>query len=103
MTAKSSLRHVIVTKTFERAARRATKHSGELAEQIKATVTLLQSDMSALALRSHKLKGQLDGCWACSVNYNTRIVFEIGEPRTINGVAAETIVLLTIGTHDEVY
>jgi hypothetical protein len=30
-------------------------------------------------------------------------VFEIGEPRAINGVIAETIVLLTIGTHDEVY
>jgi addiction module RelE/StbE family toxin len=103
MTSKSSVRHVVVTKTFERAARRATKHSSELAEQIRATVRLLQSDMSALALRSHKLKGELDGCWACSVNYSIRIVFEIGEPRAINGVIAETIVLLTIGTHDEVY
>jgi len=30
-------------------------------------------------------------------------VFEVGPPEVIRGVEAETITLLTVGTHDEVY
>jgi hypothetical protein len=37
------------------------------------------------------------------VNYSLRIVFEVGEPKEIAGLYAETIVLLTVGSHDEVY
>lgn len=55
------------------------------------------------SLKSHKLRGDLQGCWACSVTYSIRIVFEVGPPEVIRGVEAETITLLTVGTHDEVY
>lgn len=103
MTADSSFRHIFITKTFERAAKRAAKQSSDFSEQLRATLQLLQANMFDAGLRSHKLKGELYGCWACSVNYSIRIVFEVGEPRTIAGVTAETLVLLSIGTHDEVY
>jgi mRNA-degrading endonuclease YafQ of YafQ-DinJ toxin-antitoxin module len=59
--------------------------------------------MFAPSLRTHKLHGDLQGCWACSVNYSVRIVFEVGSPEQINGMTAETLLLLTVGTHDEVY
>jgi mRNA-degrading endonuclease YafQ of YafQ-DinJ toxin-antitoxin module len=54
-------------------------------------------------LKTHKLRGDLKGCWACSVNYSVRIVFAVGAIETIDGVTAETILLLSVGTHDEVY
>jgi len=103
MTAESSVRHVYVTAAFRRAAKRAVKQNPELAALIRTAVELLQANMFAPSLRSHKLRGELQGCWACSVNYGVRIVFEVGKPEEINGFTAETIVLLTVGTHDVVY
>jgi mRNA-degrading endonuclease YafQ of YafQ-DinJ toxin-antitoxin module len=38
------------------------------------------------------------GCWACTAGYDLRIVFEY---ETFEG--AETILLLALGTHDQVY
>lgn len=49
-------------------------------------------------LKTHKLKGKLEGRWACSIAYDSRIVFKI-----VQFENAEAILLLTIGTHDEVY
>lgn len=100
---ESSVRHVYVTATFRRSAKRASKHSPDLGKQIRDAVELLEADMFAPSLKSHKLRGDLQGCWACSVTYSIRIVFEVGPPEVIRGVEAETITLLTVGTHDEVY
>jgi Txe/YoeB family toxin of Txe-Axe toxin-antitoxin module len=49
-------------------------------------------------LKTHKLKGNLAGAWACSVAYDLRIVFEF-----VQHDETESILLLSIGTHDEVY
>ena len=59
--------------------------------------------MHSPSLRSHRLKGELIGCWACRVNHGIRIVFELGSAQTIDGFTAETIVLLAVGSHDAVY
>jgi mRNA-degrading endonuclease YafQ of YafQ-DinJ toxin-antitoxin module len=103
MMAEMSPRHIYVTSAFRRAAKRAIEQSPELADQIQAAVALLEANMFAPSLRSHKLQGDLRGCWACSVNYSVRIVFEVGRPEEMKGVTTETIVLLTVGTHDDVY
>jgi mRNA-degrading endonuclease YafQ of YafQ-DinJ toxin-antitoxin module len=51
-------------------------------------------------LHSHKLKGELAGAWACTVDYDKRILFEFSQkPES----GEEEILLLTMGTHDEVY
>lgn len=101
--AEISRRHVYVTPAFRRAAKRVVKQDPGLADQIQAALALLQENMFDPGLRSHKLRGDLQGCWSCSVNYSVRIVFEIGRPEEIAGVTAETLVLLTVGTHDDVY
>lgn len=103
MMAESSVRHVYVTAAFRRAAKRAVKQNPELAGHIRAAVELLEANMFSPSLRSHKLKGDLQGCWACSVTYSMRIVFEVGKAEEIDGFTAETIVLLSVGTHDVVY
>jgi mRNA-degrading endonuclease YafQ of YafQ-DinJ toxin-antitoxin module len=52
------------------------------------------------ALRTHRLKGDLSGAWACSVEYDIRIVFQfISDPKS----GEEVILLIDIGTHEEVY
>lgn len=51
-------------------------------------------------LKTHKLSGQLKGLWACSVEYDARVVFAFEpDPDTGN----DLIVLIDLGTHDEVY
>jgi mRNA-degrading endonuclease YafQ of YafQ-DinJ toxin-antitoxin module len=52
------------------------------------------------SLQTHKLKGQLAGSWACTVEYDCRIVFDFVEnPES----GDEEILWLDIGSHDEVY
>jgi mRNA-degrading endonuclease YafQ of YafQ-DinJ toxin-antitoxin module len=48
---------------------------------------------------THKLHGELKGLWACSVEFDCRIVFGF---QTSEG-EEDAIVLVDIGSHDEVY
>jgi mRNA interferase YafQ len=46
------------------------------------------------------LTGQLDGWWSCSVVFDCRIIFGFDcDPET----GEEIILLIDIGSHDEVY
>jgi mRNA-degrading endonuclease YafQ of YafQ-DinJ toxin-antitoxin module len=49
---------------------------------------------------THKLSGELYGLWACSCGYDCRIVFALEQAEQSGD---EVVVLLDIGTHDEVY
>ena len=49
-------------------------------------------------LQTHKLKGKLAGSWACKASYDLRIVFKF-----VKYEGPEAVLLLTMGTHDEVY
>ena len=46
-------------------------------------------------LKTHRLTGKLSGFWSFSIDYKTRIIFEI---RSEN-----EIWFLTVGSHDQVY
>jgi addiction module RelE/StbE family toxin len=61
---------------------------------------LLVADPFAPSLKAHKLKGELESLWACWVEYDCRIVFTLGQDTDSD---EELIVLIDIGTHDEVY
>jgi mRNA interferase YafQ len=65
---------------------------------IRNTLVILQEDAFDPRLGSHKLKGDLAGLWACSAGYDLRIVFEIVRHRQ-----GEAVLLVSVGTHDEVY
>jgi mRNA-degrading endonuclease YafQ of YafQ-DinJ toxin-antitoxin module len=91
-------RALIQSPTFLRAARRFIgKHPG-VADDVRSTLKLLSEDAFDPCLRTHKLKGRLAGCWASSAGYDVRIVFEF-----VSQGGEEAILLLSIGTHDEVY
>ena len=85
---------------FIKALKKAKKKKPDIIEQIEFALAKLEIDPFHSSLKTHKLKGALSGCWACRVEYDYRIVFEIhkSESRSIS-----EILLLSIGTHDEVY
>ena len=56
-------------------------------------------DVFAPPLETHKLSGRLTGALACSCGYDCRILFFLDTE--VSG--DEVIVLVDIGTHDEVY
>jgi len=60
----------------------------------------MEKDVFVVSLGTHKLSGTLESLRACSCGYDCRIVFSI-EPNPAG--SGEVIVLLDIGTHDEVY
>jgi mRNA-degrading endonuclease YafQ of YafQ-DinJ toxin-antitoxin module len=60
----------------------------------------MRQDIFANSLGTHKLSGELTGLWACSCRYDCRIVFAL---ETDEDTGREVILLLDVGTHDEVY
>jgi len=91
-------RTLISSSAFIRAAKRILKKRPEIAEDLRAALELLSEDALHPRLKTHKLKGDLQGSWAASVGYDLRIVFEV-----VDYEDTEAILLLTVGTHDEVY
>ncbi len=65
---------------------------------IQTVLELLEEDAFHPQLRTHKLKGRLEGSWACSAGYDLRILFSF-----VQREGAEAILLEALGTHDEVY
>jgi mRNA-degrading endonuclease YafQ of YafQ-DinJ toxin-antitoxin module len=91
-------RDLLRSNAFARDLRNWLKSHPDTSDSIEATLNQLAEDSSQPSLRTHKLRGQLDGCWACSAAYDLRIVFEFTQH---DGV--EAIPLPALGTHDQVY
>ena len=83
---------------FARDLRSWLKSRPAAAPSLEATLEQLATDASHPSLRVHKLRGDLAGCWACSAGYDLRVVFEYAQHE-----GAEAILLLALGTHDQVY
>ncbi len=94
------MRTLIWGKTFVRAFRRTIKKHLTLKQDIEKTLRLLVKDPFNPLLETHKLKGRLSGSWACSVGYDLRIIFDFVKTKKQK---EDNILLLEIGTHDEVY
>lgn len=94
------MRALVLTPKFKRAFRKFVRRDARLQSRIEETLTQMQTDVFALHLATHKLSGELLGLQACSCGYDCRIVFTIEQDVNTN---QEVIVLLDIGTHDEVY
>ena len=83
-------------RTFKKLVRK----NPQLRPLIKATLELLSEDCFNPSLRTHKLTGDLSGIWSCSIDYDYRILFEFAiDPED----EEEAILLLKMGSHDEVY
>jgi addiction module RelE/StbE family toxin len=69
------MRALVWTNTFARTLKRTLKKKPAAKESLEAVLNLLQKEPFAATLASHKLKGKLTGRWACTVEFDLRIVF----------------------------
>jgi mRNA interferase YafQ len=79
------------TPRFGRRARKLTALQQAL---LRAALRRFAADPRDPVLRTHRLRGDLDGFWAFSVDDDLRVLFRWD---------AAVATLVTIGSHDEVY
>jgi len=91
-------RTLIPSPAFVRAAKRFARKQPVAAAAIRQTLSQLEADAFDPRLRTHKLQGDMAGCWSSSAGYDLRIVFQL-----VPQAGTEAILLLSVGTHDEVY
>lgn len=94
------MRRLIWSSGFRRSLRRKLRQNPLLRQPVDTTLRQLIEDPFHPSLHSHKLKGSLVNVWACTVDYDNRILFEFVERP---GLEVSAIHLLALGTHDEVY
>jgi mRNA interferase YafQ len=88
----------VLSPSYLRDAKRVAKRNPELAAALVELHRRLHEDAFALDLGTHKLKGKLKRLLACTVAYDLRLVFRIARCE-----GEESVELLKLGTHDEVY
>ncbi|GBO53132.1 HigB toxin protein [Pseudanabaena sp. lw0831] len=91
---------IVWSSGFKRSFKKIIKKNPQLQAQIVKALKLLADDPFTPSLKSHKLGGNLAGLWSCSVAYDCRIIFSFSEEEKLLEIV---ILLVDIGSHDEVY
>ncbi len=94
------MRELVLTSKFRRAYRRLAKRDRALQRRVDDVLKQMAADVFSPGLGTHKLGGALAGLWACSCGYDCRLVFAL---QVDEESGHQIILLLDIGTHDEVY
>nr|WP_322684072.1 type II toxin-antitoxin system YafQ family toxin [Nostoc sp. DedQUE07]MDZ8129830.1 type II toxin-antitoxin system YafQ family toxin [Nostoc sp. DedQUE07] len=91
---------LVITSKFKRAFRKFTRRNADLQARIEETIAAMENDIFAVNLGTHKLEGKLSGLLSCSCGYDCRVVFSL---KTDEESGEQVVLLLDIGTHDDVY
>ncbi len=94
------MRELVITPQFKKAYKKFIDQDSKLEKKIKNTLIKMKDDVFSPQLKTHSLQGKLLGLKACSCGYNSRILFSI---EVAQNNQEEVIILLDIGTHDQVY
>lgn len=94
-------RKLVISKQFERAYKKFAGKDHRLRSAITKALEKLTHDVHDPSLRTHKLSGKLAAYLACYCGYDCRIIFTI--EKDVEDEQLENILLLDIGTHDDVY
>ena len=87
---------LVFTDQYNRRALRFIKRHPELKSQYLKTLQLLELNPSHPSLRLHALKGKLKPLQSVSINMSYRITLELL-------ITEQEIILVNIGSHEEVY
>jgi mRNA-degrading endonuclease YafQ of YafQ-DinJ toxin-antitoxin module len=87
---------LVWTETFERTARKFLRRRPELAGIFEDVLLQLETDPHSPKLRLHPLKGKHRDKHSVRLTYSQRIVL-------ILSITSKDIILLDVGSHDEVY
>ena len=94
------MRELVLTPRFQRAFRRVVGKNPALQHLIERALRRMAENLDDPRLKTQHLSGQLAGLHASSVAYDCRIVFaKQKHPKT----SAEVLLLVNIGSHEEVY
>ena len=94
------MRIIRSTKRFDKSYRTFLRRNVGLRVSVDEALELLREEPFSHKLHVHHLKGALFGLQACSCGYDCRIIFTIERDEATN---EEYILLVDIGTHDDVY
>ncbi len=86
------------TNKFTKKAGKLIRNDDNLKIKLAETLYKLISNPFDKSLFTHKLKGDLENKYSSRLSYDLRIIFKINKEKN-----EDILVLLTIGTHDEVY
>jgi len=81
---------------YEKVEKKFFKKHQNLLQRYGIVLKKLQKNPFEQSLKTHKLKGNLDEYYACSLNYEFRIIITIK-------LVDDVVILMNIGSHDEVY
>ena len=87
---------LVFTEQYNRRAKRFLKRHPEATSQYAKTLKVLEANPHHPSLRLHALKGNLSGLHSVSINISYRITL-------VMIVTESEIVLIDVGSHDEVY
>ncbi len=87
---------LITPPAFRRTAKKFFKSHPELRERFKSILDILIKDPTNPALKMHPLGGKLKGLHAIRLTYQYRITL-------ILKITEKEIILVDIGSHDDVY
>ena len=91
---------LIFTPHFDRAYARFTRRNPVRRSCVDRTLARLEHSPDDPRLKTHMLSGDRRGLFACTCGYDCRILFDW---LRLMKAHEDTIHLLNVGTHDEVY
>ena len=86
---------VAFSSSFKRAFKKKIKRNRALEEIFWEKLEKFMREPFSKELKTHKLSGQLKDLWSFSIGYDVRVIFFFAEK--------DKVVLVDIGTHEEVY
>ena len=87
---------IVFAESYERKAKLFFKAHPDLINRYEKILYIMQSDPNHPSLRLHKLKGILKNLYSVSIDLKYRIILEFI-------IKDKTIILIDIGTHEDVY
>ena len=82
---------------FKKIYKKWCRQHPELMAQFTKKIVLFEMDPFHPSLKTHTLSGVLKGLWSFRITYEYRLIFDFfDEKRT-------QVILINIGTHEEVY
>jgi addiction module RelE/StbE family toxin len=87
-------RKIKFAESFPKKAKKLLRKNLSLEDVFREVLYKLSADVLIPSLHTHALSGDLKGKYACSLTYDLRIIFKLSD---------DTVHLLDIGSHDEVY
>lgn len=87
---------LVITESYQRRAKKFFAKHPEILQQYEKILKILCLNPQHPSLRLHKLSGRLAGLSSVSINISYRIIIHFV-------IKDDQIVLIDIGSHDEVY